>query len=445
MYQSKKRRVLRNCKQAKNNRRWLVVILTGASFVVSACSSSSESAPTHEGTAAAPAITFSSAVTTSAPATPDRVTLDKDWKEYGGTVYYGCPDAALSSAKDFSDIRPKILNTKTGTFLTPAVPGLAEMSDATAVACTLAGDESNLRVVYLINSTKEAHGLEPVSSKTTAYLYELDGIQPVSTRELPLLDTETKVAPTATGAVLTRYEDTTVLSEGDLSTLWTAPGGATVWEKVVSFKRYRAKTSSPTTYGIELRSPEGEILYQNDDMWYVDAVLSDGNDTLVDMVFWNSYSPARTSTMFFDITTRSMIKIAGSEQVPGRGYKVTLSDGQLLVEGNSDEATAGLEIWNLRTSVMDFRKTTQEVSALSLWNVSFFQNHLYITSGENNFSVIALPDTKPIASSWTSRPFGRIPGWTFACQGAPDSRSPGNCKQTVLIVDKNGKFPGPWT
>src|SRR3974390_2652467 len=68
--------------------------------------------------------TSSSTTTTSTAPAPPPVTgpLEKDWKSYGGTAYFGCPDKFSLSKSALEDIRPKVLDTKTGQYVAPGIP-----------------------------------------------------------------------------------------------------------------------------------------------------------------------------------------------------------------------------------------------------------------------------------------------------------------------------------
>ena len=71
-----------------------------------------------------PPTSTTSTTTTSTVLPPPPVTgpLEKDWKSYGGTAYFGCPEKFSAAKSALDDIRPKVFDTKTGQYVAPALP-----------------------------------------------------------------------------------------------------------------------------------------------------------------------------------------------------------------------------------------------------------------------------------------------------------------------------------
>ena len=54
--------------------------------------------------------------------------------------------------------------------------------------------------------------------------------------------------------------------------------------------------------------------------------------------------------MFYDLNSKSIIKIGDSEKISGHSLAATLSNGKLFIDGrNSDNSQFGFGVWNLRT------------------------------------------------------------------------------------------------
>ena len=403
--------------------------------------------------AATPTTTMSTAKTTasSAPAPPP-VTgpLEKDWKTYGGTAYFGCPEKFSPGKSALEDIRPKVFDPKTGQYVAPGVPTLSAGENLTGGICALAGTADDIRVVYVLTT----------ATKTTAYAFDLKTSQPLVTKELqpPTPDlkltapNEWGLAATASGvAWVNAFTDghspaspprTVILSGNDLSAMWNDPQPGHVWQDVLSFQR---NTDPVKTSGAELRRPSSEVIYQDNDVSTVDAELSDGPDKLVKITHSDSYSPPVVSTMFYDLNAKAPIKVGDTDRISGGGLAATLSDGKLFVDGhNSDDSQFGFGVWNLRTQQWDLLKTRDDAKKMSIAKLAFFENHLYITNVGNTFAVLALPGTDPISTTWSVRPFARISGWTLVCRGENAAGSNGDCKDIVMVQDQDGHFPGPW-
>lgn len=421
--------------------------LAAACLIVSACSE----------TAAPPALTPTSStshprttVSAAPAAAPITGPLEKDWKSYGGTAYFGCPDKFLAGKSALDEIRPKIFDTKTGQYVAPAVPAIPANETVVGAMCALTGTAENMRVVYLV--TTEA--------KTTAYAYDVKSGQQVATKELVPATPDLKltagnqwgVDSTASGvAWVNAFTDghstaspprTAVLSAADLATIWNDPQPGRVWQDVLAFQR---NTEPGKTSGAELRRPSGEAIYQDNDISSVDAELSDGPDKLVKITHSDSTNPPVISTVFYDLNAKSLIKVGDSERISGGGLTATLSDGRLFVDGlGSDNSQFGFGVWNLRSQQWEILKTRDDAKKMSIAKLAFFGDHLYVTNTDNTFAVLALPSTDPIATTWSVRPFARISGWTLVCRGENLAALNGDCKDIVMVQDRDGRFPGPW-
>ncbi|OBJ07739.1 hypothetical protein A5659_14715 [Mycobacterium sp. 1165196.3] len=418
-------------------------------------------------TAAPPPLTATTSTSVSktstraaAPPAPITGPLEKDWKSYGGTAYFGCPEKFSAGKSALEDIRPKIFDPKTGQYVAPAIPTVPAGESLIGGMCALTGTADDMKVVYLVATTGPAQPPAPAATKTTAYVYDSKSGQQVATKELqpPSLDLK-PTAPkdwglgsTASGvAWLNAFTDghgaaspprTVVLSGGDLSTIWTDPQPGRVWQDVLAFQR---NTEPGKTSGAELRRPSGEAIFQDNDVQSVDAELTDGPNKLVKLTHWDSYNPPALSTMFYDLNAKSIIKIGDSDRISGGGLSAALSDGKLFVDGHgSDTSQFGFGVWNLRTQQWDFQKSRDDAKKLSVSKLAFFEDHLYITGTGGTNSVIALPATDPVAPNWALRPFERISGWTLVCRGETAPGANGECKEIVMVQDQDGHYPGPW-
>ena len=196
--------------------------------VVASCSETAPPPPLTPTTS-----TSTSRTTTSAAPPPAPVTgpLEKDWKSYGGTAYFGCPDKFSAGKSALDEIRPKVFDTRTGQYVAPGIPAIPAGDNVTGAMCALTGTADDMRVVYLVST----------ATKTTAYVQDLKSAQPLATKELAPPTPDLKLtagnqwglASTAKGvAWVNAFTDgrstaspprTAVLSSKDLSTLWDDP------------------------------------------------------------------------------------------------------------------------------------------------------------------------------------------------------------------------------
>ncbi len=403
----------------------------------------------------------SSPTTTPGAAAPAKASvtgpLEKDWKSYGGTAYFGCPEKWSVAKMALEDIRPKIFDIKTGHYIAPGTPRVPAGQNLTGAMCALSGTVDDMRVVYLLTTATPAQPPAPATTTTTAYAFDLKSDRPLATQELrpPTPDVTLSaadqwgLASTTSGvAWINAFTDghapaaprTVVLSNADLSMMWNDPQQGQVWQDVLAFHR---NTEGATTSGAELRRPNGDAIFQDNDVRTVDAELSDGPDDLVQLTRWDSQQPASVSTMFYDLNSKATIEVGDSDKLSGGGLAATLSDGKLFVDGrDSRDSQFGFGVWNLRTQHWDLLKNRDDAKKMSIARLAFFGDHLYIAKADGTFSVLALPATDPVASDWSVRPFGRISDWTLVCRGAASAN--GACKQIVLVQDQDGHYPGPW-
>lgn len=429
---------------------------TAACLVVASCSET-VSPPAATPTTSTSTASAAGTTTSSVPAPPPITgPLQKDWKSYGGTAYFGCPEDFHPGKAAFDEIRPKIFDTRTGQYVAPALPAIAADEQLTGAMCALSGTAEDLKVVYVVTTVKTGQPPAPEVHKTTGYAIDFKTGQPAVTKDLlpptpELQFTDPKQwrlgATTSGAAWLNAYTDghadaspprTVLLAITDLSTAWNDPEPAHVWQDVLSFHR---NTQGSTRSGAELRRPSGEVIYQDNDVVTVDAELSDGPDKLVQITHRDS--PTAMSTIFVDLNSKTPIKFGDSERVSGGGLAATLSDGKLFVDGrDSADSQFGFGVWNLRTQHWDLLKDREEAKKLPIAKMAFFDDHLYITNAGQTFSVLALPAPDPVATNWNIRPFERISGWTLVCRG--ETTAGGECKEIVMVQDQDGHYPGPW-
>ena len=121
---------------------------------------------------------------TAAPPAPITGPLEKDWKSYGGTAYFGCPEKFSVSKSALEDIRPKVFDTKTGQYVAPAIPTVPAGENLTGGMCALTGTADDMKVVYVVTTVKPARAPAPEVTKTTAYVFDFKSGQPLATKEL---------------------------------------------------------------------------------------------------------------------------------------------------------------------------------------------------------------------------------------------------------------------
>ena len=280
------------------------------------------------------------------------------------------------------DIRPKVFDPKTGQFASPDMPMIPADENITGAMCALSNSVEDMKVVYLITTAKPAQAPAPEVTTTTAYLFDLKSSRPLATKELqpPTADlkltaaNQWRLSATRSGvALVNAFTDghgavaaprTVMMSNTDLSMLWNDPQPGQVWQDVLSFQR---NTAVGKTSGAELRAPTGEPIFQDNDIWSVDAELSEGPDKLVKLTHWDSYDPPIASTMFYDLNSKSLIKFGDSERISGGDLVASLSAGKLFIDGRgSNNSQFGFGVWNLDTKQWDLQKNRDEATKMAI-------------------------------------------------------------------------------
>jgi hypothetical protein len=161
----------------------IAIFAAAACLAVASCSATSAPPPTAK-TATSTSKTASSTVAAPTPPAPETSPLAKDWKSYGGTAYFGCPQEFSVSKSVLEDIRPKVFDPKTGQFTSPGIPAVPEGGNITGGMCALSNTVEDMKVVYVVTTSKPAQTPEPEVTKATAYLFDLKSSQPLVTKEL---------------------------------------------------------------------------------------------------------------------------------------------------------------------------------------------------------------------------------------------------------------------
>src|ERR1700751_3730897 len=307
----------------------IALVAAGVCLAFASCSEPVGPPPATPSTSTSTAKT-----TTSAAAPPPSVTgpLEKDWKSYGGTAYFGCPDKFSLRQSALEDIRPKVFDTKTGHYVTPGVPMVPPGENLTGAICALTGAGDDMRVVYVVTT----------GAKATGYVFDFKTSQPLVAKERQPPTPDLKLtAPDGWGLAATTsgvawvnaFTDghgaaspprTVVLSGTDLSMMWNDPQPARGWQDVLAFQR---NTDPAKTSGAELRRPNGEAIYQDNDISSVDAELSDGPDKLVKITHSDSSTPPGLWTLFYDLNAKAPIKAGIADGAPGDGLSGPLRAG----------------------------------------------------------------------------------------------------------------------
>src|ERR1700744_1625821 len=158
-----------------------VATLALAACLTASCSATSAPPPAAKPTTYAPPATVASKVV---PPPTETSPLAKDWKSYGGTAFFGCPEQFTGGKSALEDIRPKVFDPKTGQFASPDMPMIPAPENVTGARCALSTIVGEVKFVYVITTAKPAQAPAPEAPKPTAYFFDLKASQPLATKEL---------------------------------------------------------------------------------------------------------------------------------------------------------------------------------------------------------------------------------------------------------------------
>lgn len=433
-------------------RRVFLAALTAILLVVTGCAGGARnSQPTSAGSSSNATSSRPGAATATAPTGPAKVTVPIKFsalQPYGGTVYSGCGGRYGGMASDAG-----VFDLRSGRMVNPPQPPTDPGTKLESASCAVTGTPDHLKIAEVVTTTRPAQGLQPQQEKTMAYVYDLGSNKATVQADISSFMPVGNLAGTGTGLILFNDQSTTVLSNTDLSTMWTAPRPVAVAtdETVVLGSTLAAK-------GIEIRTPNGEMMLADPEAGSGFArLVADGNDQLIEFF---RYTPGRTKSglmwAVYDVGARAYLD---GDVFPSDLSQTTstLSDGKLFVHEDTAGSTVGMELWNIKTGQLEFKKTVEEYNAANTAGAYYFNGHLYLVNAvsgrEANLSVTTLPDQREIATTWTARPALRLKGWTvvLVAEAGPngnqcrETQGTGNdyCK-VELIPDQNGSYPGPW-
>jgi hypothetical protein len=426
---------------------WSTVVIVSA-LVVSACGGQApqKPSPSNSTALANPTPSSTGVPTTSAPAGLATVSLTGhlgEWAQYGNTVDRGC-----SNKIEGTSIDAQIFDTRTGKVVTAPRPPVDPAETLNAATCVLSGTPEKLKLIEVVTTTRPAQGLQLEQNKTTAFVYDLGGTTPLVRGDVSSAMPAYDVAGTGTGLVLSGEKGTTVFSSTDLSVVWTSPRPTAV---VTADAVVLGSTSDAK--GIDIRSPSGESMLSDPNSSGSATALYDAIDHLIEFFRYEGNGPYYTTWAIYDVNARAYVN---DNVFPSNLAQTVASvaNGKLFVHEDTVGSKVGMEVWNVKTGQLEFKKTPAEYGAARIADAFFFDNHLYLSNfvegGDQHFSVTTLPDQKEIGTTWTTRPAIKLKGWTLVL--VADSEPTGNnCRSghtdycTVeLIRDQNGAYPGPW-
>jgi hypothetical protein len=429
-------------------------VTAAVAVTLSACASQHAQNTQPSRTAASPPTHQATAATSTAPTVADTVSVPgepDDWSLYGGTFYNGCPQKLASPEQS----KPQIFDTGTGKLVRQAAPPTDTGGTVDGVACALTGTPDSLKLVYIVATSKAAQGLQPKSQRTSAFVFDIGATTPTATADITaeIADSAAidSIAGTGTGLVVNANNHTIVLSNRDLSVLWTDPEVADcITSDALVFTRANPREFEISD-GMEVRSATGETIFNDSLVGYgCNGVLYDGPDHLIRFDRFDSNARRFIDTSFFDVNKRSYIQ---TDDVMHRltDGSMTISNGRILVV----EPSIGMRVWNIQTGQVEYSKPAEQYSALDVDKLFYFDNRLYVVNygdAPSRFSVYTLPDEKQIAAAWTHRPIAKLNGWTLVLVNSANSDGDGCRSETwstnctlKAVKDQNGGYPGPWT
>ena len=148
--------------------------------------------------------------------------------------------------------------------------------------------------------------------------------------------------------------------------------------------------------------------------------------------------------MFYDLNSKSVIKIGDSDKISGDQLIATLSDGKLFVDGRgSSNSQFGFGVWNLRTQQWDLLKNRDEASKMAISKLTFFGDRLYVTYTGGTLSVIALPAANPMASSWSVGRSGGYPAGRWYAEVKPRRPRAETARRSCWCKTRTATIPAP--
>lgn len=352
------------------------------------------------------------------------------YRRGAATIYNGC-DGASDSFPENANIFDPVLGRMTAM----PTPTLEQDRQLVSQMCTVAGDASNLSVIYIVTERKPASGLEPETVESWLVSLGLDGAELARTpfpQELDIVSV-TGLLPTTFGFVVlsSMYADHVIatFSKETLEPLWMSDGdlrlagmtndtfAAHAQENVEFYhldsgKRISTLTNSEFVTTIE----NGYIVIGTDGYYLFDSVTKKLSGPLVD-----EYASFKRSGPYLLMRSSDLLKVYDTES------------GEFLIE-----------------------RSGPDVVGLGIEYAYISGNYLYILNQDDS-PIIDVTTSEKVSDGWARRPLDRIGSeWILVISG-PVSNNYDTCFGDDIVENRNrcsndgqlvrktdGMFRGPW-
>lgn len=473
-------------------------------IAVSACSSADrpgstpptpvESSPepsARDSAGATGSSTSPAAPTVTSAAFPDSI---KNALEVGpGTVFSQC-DAGLNNQGRNADEPGQIFNPQTGRFVELPVPSIPAGSQLNDVACTVGGDQDNVRLFHVMTLYRPPSGLDPESESVSIVATNPfspedsqvkpwpDYIQGAAIKEIyptyagfivGIVSPESNVISYVgfNGETLEITFDTAEISKKKESELksanenvaFTSEVAAPTYAGIAFSWKSVDSTDSSVTYNLNkaernyefIDAGTGEVVgtgsaAPTDSFNRYTTPQPTGDNYLIpsgsmDDVQSGSMDNAGNVFLYFDFQSKTLTQLSGFRRGHGEGSLWGRSIATFERILNKDMGEGFLQVFDLAQNEVLFNK--DDISGLNIQQALFAGKYLYLSNGSDN-PVIDITNSERVSAGWAVRPIQTVGrDWIAVVESAQGSCSVlTTCasQEVKLVFAPGGDYQGPW-
>jgi hypothetical protein len=419
-----------------------VAAISALAMASGACSSAEHAqAPSssHASTSSASATSQSHA----ASAVPQTARLPNGSRSVGpGTIFSQCGGGFADGDDVKFDTSGEVFNPRTGQNVPIPVPTIPSGQKLVSYACTVGGDQDNIRVFYLVRFLTPSNGLTPES--TTTSIVAFDPFSSGAPQSVPWSENGRTYAvfPTYYGFVTKSDKGLTGFDGKALQSTFASPSTS----GDMTFSGFYVKRSDGSV-GFHSLKDGAEVGSTPVDVG--SGIVTFGDGILVQ---------GQRGFKYFDFKYNKLIEHTGVGSVsPHFG----VWNNTLLYWESADHEAASIEVRDIAENKVLFSRSASDLAGLGIGNILFAGKYLYMVNRSDS-PVIDISNSQKVSSGWKVRPLQLIgrdwmgvvkdldfdnqltAGGVCAGLGTP-TQGPDICARGFsLVYAPNGKYPGPW-
>ncbi|MDN4521256.1 hypothetical protein JN086_07310 [Mycolicibacterium austroafricanum] len=375
--------------------------------------------------------------------TPAEKGSDRSLKRGPATLYSGC-GSSIDFGEDFEFEPGEVFLPVVGRNVPRPGPSVPAGVELVGGQCLVAGDEQNIRIIYVLVLRTPSSGLNPESVRTKIVSYDpAEPGKPVATADWPV-----DIDPgTFEDLMPTRYGFMARSSGGivgfDLNTLALAWRVNSAPERAdMNYEGFMVSSKGGPDIG-----PFESVRHfhsAKDGAEITSFAGPSGFETFPHGFLATKGTHKDWQRMYLDMRTGA---ITGPFPEEGQIWGNKYMDYDIW-----SVEQAYIKVWNLETSQEIISRTGQDVVGLNIEDIYLAGDYLYIENDDDS-PVIDINTLDQVSTGWSTRPVDVVGSdWLYVIDG-PVTNGYARCFEVMrnicyetgkLVHAPGGNFPGPW-